>query len=78
MSGNALEWCHDWYNKNYYRNSPTENPKGPELPTQDSAKVVRGGTWAYVAKFSRNGYRTKFKSDVFGGSIGFRVCRVNK
>ncbi|MEJ7736647.1 MAG: SUMF1/EgtB/PvdO family nonheme iron enzyme [Chitinophagaceae bacterium] len=77
MSGNALEWCNDWYDKEYYKNSPPENPKGPGSPARDSVKVLRGGAWAYEGKLSRNVHRTKLKADVIGGSTGFRVCRVN-
>ena len=78
MSGNAMEWCNDWFSQDYYNISPAENPQGPDAPAKDSLKVLRGGGWAYDAKFSRNVQRTKFKANVIGGSVGFRVCRVNK
>ena len=29
MSGNAREWCCDWYDPEYYENTPSENPPGP-------------------------------------------------
>lgn len=29
MTGNAYEWCTDWYGKDYYSNSPPINPQGP-------------------------------------------------
>ena len=39
MYGNVEQWCRDWYNKNYYKNSPKKNPDGP---SNGEKKVVRG------------------------------------
>lgn len=40
MSGNAAEWCSDWYDPDYYSVSPSRNPTGPASGTRH---VVRGG-----------------------------------
>ncbi|MEE1868431.1 formylglycine-generating enzyme family protein [Pseudomonas auratipiscis] len=29
LSGNATDWVNDWYDKDYYRRSPVNNPQGP-------------------------------------------------
>ena len=40
--GNASEWVNDWYDKNYYQHSPSQDPSGP---TSGQERVVRGGSW---------------------------------
>lgn len=39
MSENTGEWVNDWFDENYYKNSPKKNPSGPTTGTQ---KVKRG------------------------------------
>ena len=41
MSGNVLEWCSDWYAKDYYKNGASKNPKGP---ISGNVHVIRGGS----------------------------------
>lgn len=40
MLGNAFEWVSDWYDANFYKNSPADDPSGPANGT---AHVVRSG-----------------------------------
>jgi len=41
MVGNALEWCADWYDEEYYAKSPRRNPKGAN---SGDYRVLRGGS----------------------------------
>jgi len=71
MSGNVAEWCNDWYDNNYYKNSGSSNPKGP---TNAKSKVVRGGSWDDYDKTARVFARSKFEPATKNKSIGFRLA----
>jgi formylglycine-generating enzyme required for sulfatase activity len=42
MLGNVEEWVNDWYDENYYQNSPSQDPPGP---ANGKMLVLRGGSW---------------------------------
>ena len=70
MLGNVREWCNDWYDENYYEQSPGNNPHGPE---KGEYKVVRGS--GYIDGYARCYDRGAHKMDVPWASIGFRCVR---
>ena len=57
LYGNVSEWCHDVFDPDYYANSPTDNPKGPEPSEPNPKRVVRGGSWRATASMCRNTFR---------------------
>ena len=42
MLGNVGEWCWDAYDKDYYKQSPRDDPTGPDA-TEAAFRVIRAG-----------------------------------
>ncbi|MHC4120891.1 MAG: SUMF1/EgtB/PvdO family nonheme iron enzyme, partial [Planctomycetota bacterium] len=76
MHGNVTEWCNDWYDPNYYSNSPAEDPQGPSSGTE---RCCRGGSfYSHGSDGLRCSFRTKqFPNGEYRG-LGFRVVRQAK
>jgi formylglycine-generating enzyme required for sulfatase activity len=75
MLGNVAEWVQDWYERDYYYQSPATDPQGPDA---GSYRVYRGGCWFDEARNCRCPYRGfDFPSNrVY--NVGFRVVRTNR
>jgi serine/threonine-protein kinase len=74
MSGNVFQWCGDWCSKDYYAQSPPNDPIGP--PT-GFGRVLRGGTWIFMASACRSAYRDTLTPACRNRAYGFRVvCEV--
>ena len=73
LAGNIAEWVYDWYDKNYYRNSPYKNPRGPK---NGKFHTIRGGAWNSLPDYMRSAFRYGYNdgNDFYG--IGCRCART--
>jgi len=77
MHGGVWEWCADYFDKDYYLNSPLVDPTGPE---SGRFRALRGGSWFRYAKYCRSAYRRFFYPACDGDGVTAYIsdfgCRV--
>jgi len=71
MHGNVWECCQDWYDEDYYKASPVDDPQGPE---KASRRVSRGGSWYDQAGWCRSAFRMRGSPSDRYYAGGFRVA----
>jgi len=69
MLGNVWEWVNDWYDANYYQNSPSQDPPGP---SSGQYRLVRGASWDDVPAYQRVSYNHKNRPELRDYTLGFR------
>ena len=81
MAGNVWEWCNDVFSENYYANSPTSNPLGPDSGTYGTEwRSYRGGDFkvngsdVFTRRVSHRG-TDPYSGGYSVGTTGFRLVR---
>jgi sulfatase modifying factor 1 len=72
MGLNVHEWCLDWYAADYYSQSPSNNPHGPE---SGKRRASRGGSWRHQIKITRCAARSSIPPEFRYADYGFRIVR---
>jgi formylglycine-generating enzyme required for sulfatase activity len=85
MHGNVWEWCQDFFNDEYYRDSPQDDPPGaaePQVPKSwgwakvwERPRVLRGGSWQSAGVSCRSGDRCAGLPAGRNVGVGLRVVR---
>lgn len=71
MAGNVSEWVADWFEYDYYKESPLRNPTGPDYADK---RLVRGGCFDYSAANVRSTLRDEVNSQWYFSTVGFRCA----
>ncbi len=74
LTGNAWEWCADWFSADYYAVSPAGDPRGP---ASGERRVMRGGSYLCHASYCHR-YRVSARSgntpSSASANLGFRCA----
>jgi formylglycine-generating enzyme required for sulfatase activity len=73
MGGNVQEWTADFFAGDYYAQSPTQNPQGPD---SGSLRVGRGASWKLGVPLEvlTSTVRGAFVPNTIENSVGFRCA----
>lgn len=71
MGDNVHEWCADYYDRNYYQQSPLHEPAGP---LTSDRRAARGGSWRHDVKYCRCAARSSLAPDKRFTDFGFRLA----
>ncbi len=74
LAGNVFEWVQDWWQFDYYFESPLVDPPGP---ADGTTRVVRGSAFRSQASFVPSVLRDFFPPDEYRDDLGFR-CVLEK
>jgi formylglycine-generating enzyme required for sulfatase activity len=72
MAGNVTEWVYDYYDKDYYLDSPMDNPTGPPI---GKTRVIRGGGWRSGRSCNSCWFRQSLRPYWVDMNVGFRCAR---
>jgi sulfatase modifying factor 1 len=72
MSGNAWEWCADWFDDNYYSKQVYKNPQGY---SSGLCRILRGGSFFGPEICIHCFFRFMNLPNGSSGDFGFRCAR---